>query len=412
MTTTTDPAPQLTSPLPAPGRRLGAVQLVAAVVDGVVLSSVVVHATVQLALAPTTTGRVLAAAAVVALLVAMPLGRLTDAIGPRRAAAWGGGLSSLALLGYALAGSGTWFAVAATLFVVAQAAAGSARQALAVAGVASSERLGVRATMHTLLNAGLGAGTVLGAVLVATASDPGVRGAYGVAAAVSLLAAVTVLGVPDAHDVGPSRRLDDGGLLLVLRDRRFATGAALASVVQLTMPILSVLLPVWVLGHTTAPTWAAGMALALNTVLVIAAQRSWTTRLVDARGTVRSAVLAAGAFVTAGVLLALTAAIETPVDAAAAVAVAVAVLTAGEVAGGAATWAVALGDVPAAAEGRYQSAFSMSATVARVLGPLLALPLVLDAAPVGWVVLAVLMAAACLAVAQMATRSTDERTDR
>lgn len=378
------------------GRWLAAVQLVAAAVDGLALSSIAVHATVQLAIDPTTTGRVLALAAAVALVAALPLGRLIDRIGLRAGAAWGGVLSATALATYGLADSLVVFTIAATLFVVAQAASGSARHALAVAGVSPAERLRTRATMHTLLNAGLGVGTMLGAVLVATDSDAAFRTAYGFAAAVSLVGALAVLRLPTAYVASRS----DTGLLLVLRDRRFTVATALAVVVQLTMPILSVLLPIWIVVRTSAPAWTAGVALAINTVIVIAGQRWWAGRLVDARSTARSAVLAAGTFAVSGVLLAATTGIDSA-SAAAVVVLAVAVLTVGEVSGGAATWAVALAHVPPSAEGRYQSAFSMSASAARIVGPLLALPVVLHAGPVGWIILTIIMATAGLAIAHM-----------
>jgi hypothetical protein len=42
----------------------------------------------------------------------------------------------------------------------------------------------------------------------------------------------------------------------------------------------------------------------------------------------------------------------------------------------------------------------MSASGARVLGPLIALPMVLRAGPSGWVLLTVVMSAACVAVAR------------
>lgn len=376
---------------------LGMVQFAAATVDGLVLSSIAVHALLRLRLSAGTVGIVLAVAAAVALVTAPLLGAVADRVGLRRAGAGYAALSATALAGYAATRSLAGFAAAAVVFVTAQAASGSIRHALAVAGVQGGDRTWLRASMHTALNAGFGCGTVLGVAVLASASDAVFATAYGVGAALCLVTAGATLRlrVP-ATPRRPERALQ---LWVALRDRRFADAVILACVVQLTMPILSLLLPFWVL-RSAAPVWTAGLALAVNTVLVIAVQRAWAARLVDARTTARSACIAATAMVTAGLLLAALPHADSPVTAVTVVVVAVVALTAGEVGGGAAVWQVALQHVDPAAEGRYQSAFSMSASAARVLGPLVALPLILHAEAWGWVLLTLGMSAACVAVAR------------
>lgn len=379
-----------------------ALQLLAAVVDGMALSTIVLHVTEHLGLAPATTGLVLSAAAAVALVVAGPLGAVADRVGLRRAGAVASLGSAVALLGYAAAGSLLGYAASAVAFVVAQAVSGAVRQALAVAGAPAGERLRIRATMHTLLNVGLGAGTVVGAVLAALGSSEAFRASYAAAGLLSIAAAVATLRLRGI-DEGRASVAPPSGLALVLRDHRFVAATALASVVQLTMPVLSVLLPIWVLRHTAAPAWAAGAALALNTALVIATQRSWSARLATSADVVRSARTAAGALLVAGVLFTASGSAGSPTAAIAYVALAVVSLTIGEVAGGAATWAVALSDVPDEAEGRFQSVFSMASSGARIVGPAVALPLVVSQPGVGWLALGLVMAAACLGVARLAT---------
>jgi len=120
--------------------------------------------------------------------------------------------------------------------------------------------------MHTALNAGFGCGTVLGVAVLATAADAVFSTAYALGALLCLITARATLRLraPDMAAQQP-RAL---GPWVALRDRPFAGAVALACLVQLTMPILSLLLPVWVL-RSAAPTWTAGLALAVNTVLVI-----------------------------------------------------------------------------------------------------------------------------------------------
>ena len=385
-------------------RGLGLVQFAGAAVDGLVLSSVTVHALVRLHVSAGTVGIVLATAAMVAIVTAPLAGTIADRIGLPRAGAWYATLSAAALVTYAATRSLTGFAVAAVVFVTAQAASGSIRNAIAVAGVKGADRTRLRASMHTVLNAGFGCGTVLGVVVLANAADAVFSTAYAFGAVLSLITAGATLRLP-ARDLS-GRRPRNPSMWIALRDRPFAGTVALACLVQLTMPILSLLLPFWVL-RSAAPAWTAGVALAVNAVLVISLQRGWAARLVDARTTALSALIAAGAMVTAGLILAALPRTDSPTVAVALVIAAVVVLTAGEVSGGAAVWQVALQHVDVSAEGRYQSAFSMSASGARVLGPLLALPLVLHAGSGGWVLLALAMGVACLLVARRSLTSTN-----
>lgn len=377
------------------------VALCGALVDGLALSTVVLHATTHLGMTSASVGAILAAAGVAALISAAPLGALADRVGLRTAALVYGLGTAAALAGYAAADSLLEYGSAAICFAVSQAAAGSVRHALAVTGARPALRLGIRASMHTLVNIGVGLGTVVGGVVAVVGSDAAFRGAYTIAAAIAVLTAAAILLLPmpttPHHSPGSPR-----GVLAALRDRRFAITTVLASAVQLTMPLLSVLIPVWVLTNTQAPAWVPSCALAVNTALVIGGQKLWAARVITPGAAAWSARIAAATLLISCALFAVPAAELAPASVTGLVMVAVTFLTVGEIAGGTATWFVALGDVPADAEGRYQAAFSMSSSAARIVGPGLALPLVTGVAVGGWIVLGALMAAACLGVAALA----------
>src|SRR6185436_7701285 len=171
---------------------------------------------------------------------------------------------------------------------------------------------------------------------------------------------------------------------IALRDHRFAVATFLATIVQLTMPVLTLLLPIWVLFYTDGPRWVPGAALALNTAIVIGMQTPWAARVVTPVAAARSADLAALALLAACTLMGAAAIDLGPTFAG--------VVTVGAVAGGAATWFVALRDVPPAAEGQYQSAFTMSTSTARIIGSAVALPLMTGVAFGGWIILGAAMA--------------------
>lgn len=168
------------------------------------------------------------------------------------------------------------------------------------------------------------------------------------------------------------------------------------------MPVLAVILPLWLIHRTAAPVWLPGAALAVNTTLVIAFQRPTAARVATPRATSRAAVAAAVGLAVAGMLLADSSVWTSPGVVVAIVLAGIGALTLGEVCGGIATWRVALDDVPAEAEGRYQAAFAMSTGLARIAGPALALPLVMTLGSAGWLVLTIVMALACLGIAGLA----------
>src|SRR5262249_54561165 len=138
--------------------------------------------------------------------------------------------------------------------------------------------------------------------------------------------------------------------LIALRDRRFTTICALATIVLLSMPILVVLLPLWITDRLHAPTWVAPVTFGLNTLIVICVQTRYTARIRDDAHAGRSLRLGAltlfagcalfGAAATAPVVLLLAGTV---------------VLTVGEIAAGAGMWHLAFTRIPATAPGQYQA---------------------------------------------------------
>lgn len=391
------------------------IQFATSAIEGFVLSTVVLHATLALGIAPTAIGVVLAGAAGAAMISAVPLGALIDRLGVGRAAALLALISALGLVGCACAESLPGLAAAAVVFGIGQSMSAAARQALAVAHISPEDRLTIRATMHMLLNAGIGVGTAIGAAAVAFGPGAATRIGYGAGAAALVVTALMLRGEDRRQSQTARRRggeprpdrprtVERPGIMVALRDRRFATALVLATVVQLTMPVLSVILPVWVVIHTGAPIWLAAVVLTVNTSLVIVGQRRWASRLTTVSSTVRTAVAAAAALGTAAVLFAVSDALPTPGAFSAAVVTGAVALTIGEVGAGLAIWRVALDEVPAAAEGRYQAAYSMSTSAARIIGPACVLPLILAFGGIAWVEVGAALSAGALGIAWLAGR--------
>src|SRR5438067_2329107 len=86
-------------------------------------------------------------------------------------------------------------------------------------------------------------------------------------AAVSFLASAGVLlRLPSVPGVD---HVQGEPALAVLRDRPYALVSFLNMIMLLYMPMLSLILPLWIVQHTHAPRWMVAALLVLNTVAVV-----------------------------------------------------------------------------------------------------------------------------------------------
>jgi MFS family permease len=371
------------------------IQGISSVADGAVLTTVVIYFSHVIGISGESVGLVLAASAVTSLALAAPLGRTADRIGLRNAAVAYTLALAAALAAYTVAHTLWAYAAAAIVFGVARSGIASTIQAIVARATAPEQRVSARARLHTLLNAGFGIGSVIGAAALAVGRPGFFAALYAVSAAASAVCAgmFSRLGVTPTPSTERCRTYRSA-----MRDRRLLTVTGLTAVLLLTIPILSVLLPLWLMNRTAAPTWVAAAAFGLNTVLVFLLQSPWSARIRTDADASRSALVAGSALAVACLLFALMP-FGGAIRAAALALVGVAVLTLGEVAAGPAAWHLALRDTPAYQQGEYQAVFGMGYSVARIVGPLIALPLVTGLGSAGWVVVAAAMLSASFGLA-------------
>ena len=390
-------------------RRIAASQLIGSTVDGIALSTAVLYFSIHVGIAATTIGFVLALGAGLALATSVPIGMLADAIGLRTAGIALSGIAALALVFYALADGLPLYVAGACCFLVAQSALNAIRQALVAAATEPTQRIRARAVVYTLMNAGLGLGTVIGVGVLALDSPSVTVGVFYAGAALALVAGVMFATLPrPAREPSVAAARRPG--VVALRDRRFMIATGLSAVLGLNMPVLTVLLPLWITTRTGAPEWIAAVAFGLNTLLVLLFQTRTSARLNDDRMAARFARIAAVAFPLACILVGV-AALTPAIASAVIVLLAIVSLTAGEILGGLATWHLAFRDTPAEVQGQYQGTFAMASSLARILGPLLALPLVLALGLGGWAVLGAVFAAACVGLVLLAGHGLSVRSE-
>jgi hypothetical protein len=382
-------------------RRVYLAQGLGSTIEGIGLSTAILYFSGHVGLSAEAIGVVLTFATTVALLLVMPIGVLADRIGLKRAAVGLGTLVAVAFVVYALARSVWVYAVGATLFMVTQAGLGVVRQAIVADNVDAGARVRARAIMQTLINAGIGLGTVAGALAALSASDVPFLAAFAIATALALGCAGILASLPLRSQSDSVPRQRPG--LIALRDRRFTGICALAAIVLLTIPVISVLLPLWITQRVHAPNWMAPITMALNTLLVICIQTRWTARISSDARAGRSLAIGATSLLAGCALIG--AADVIPTHAIATLLTGTLLLTVGEITAGAGMWQLAFSRIPTTAPGQYQAVYGMSSSAARVLGPLAALPLILAAGAAGWLILGLLIATASTTLSWLALRA-------
>lgn len=159
--------------------------------------------------------------------------------------------------------------------------------------VDGTDRDRMQALQRSLGNAGLGAGTLIASLLIATAGDAGYLFAAYLNAASFIIAALLALRTPVS--VAPAAKnpaAPGGSYRMVARDRPFLTLILANLLVALGYTSLTVLLPIYAVGWLDMPQGLTGVAFLVNTVLCATlgvpvaalARRRFTTRSRAAAG--------------------------------------------------------------------------------------------------------------------------------
>jgi MFS family permease len=335
-------------------------------------------------------------------LASTPIGHLADRVGLRRSAVLLSLATATALVLASRSDGPGPFLVTIAGYAVSQSALAAVRQALLVSVVPSTRRVVVRARLHAVVNAGMGAGAALGGVALLVGTPTAYRAVFLFDAATFLVSAALLTrlpapsprtsGAPTAGAGARRFRLD------VLRDRRYLAAAGLNAVLYLYMPMLSVALPLYVAARTAAPTWAIAPVFVVNTVGVLLLQ-------VRAARPVITLATAAKSLRRAGVVLLLSclvfgaaATTGTPRAALLVLITGAALQVVGEVLLAAGSWHVGFALADEARPGQWQGLYSSGLQLARSVGPLLLTALLVTWSGPGWPVLGLVFALAGLAL--------------
>lgn len=332
------------------------------------------------------------------VLASVPAGRLSEGSRSRTTAATSVMVQGVAVVGYVAVGSFPALILAACFVGLFEASSNASRGSLVAGLVDGNDRVLVRAKLRAVTNGGSSVGAALGALVLA-ANRPGIWNLSIVVCGVCFIAG----GLCIARVSAPAAvvRPADARVWAVLHDRKFIYLAALNVILSMNLGILTVALPVWIASAVSAPAWAYGALIVLNTVLVVLFQVRASKPVKDIASGGR-AMRNAGLYL-AGCCVIFSAAGHVPRWWALVILVVGGVVHAvGEMVYSAGSWALSYDMAPAHAHGQYQGAFAMSTQLGSAITPAVTTSLIVGLGFPGWWIVGALMLLAGVACIPLA----------
>jgi len=353
---------------------------------------------------PTQVGTALAIGGVVSLFARVPLGRLSDRLGHRRALIAVHVIRGLAFPLYLVVHGFAAFLALSVFVLVIDGWESPVRKVVLYAFAPPADRVRIAAYNRSVYNLAFAGGSLLAAL--ALAGDR--LGLYLVVAgnAGSFLAAAGFAGRLPAELRLPPPPTGPGPV----SPRRYAMVGLVLGSLFLCTSLLSIGIPLLVLADFASHRWLIGLAMALNTATAVSLQVRLARGCDTVAGSVRAGV--AGGFVLAASCLLLFLSDSTPAAGGIALLLAgVVALSIGELSASAATWGLGLMLRRHDLSAHNQSVWSMYISLPQLLGPMVVAWSLHALHGAGWLAIGALLAAAALALGPVAL-AVHERIER
>jgi MFS transporter len=383
------------------GLQLAVMALVTAIGTGGFLSISVVFVTRIVGLSAGVLGIGLTVSAAISLGTAVPIGILADRIGPKRVQVGISVWRCACFVAYPFI-QNIWqfFAVVCLLGLVEKSAA-PMEQALVGRAVPTAERVRVLAALRSMRNVGFTLGAGLGSLGLLIDSRAGYAAILLANATTFAICAVLAARLPVRNATAGSLRRRYS--VAVLRDRPFLAFTGVNAVLATHMTLLSIGLPLWIVGRTSVPHVVIAVLLAINTVLAVVFQVTASRGTDTITGSGRALRLGGSALAVCCLLVIVVPHVSTGV-AVAVLVVAMVALTAGELLQGAGgsggSYLLAL----PGQEGVYHSVYWLNVSLQQIAAPIV-VTTVVGVGGGGWVALAAVLGAAGLAAPGIARRA-------
>lgn len=355
--------------------------------DGLYIAGSALFFTRGLGLPVSKVGLGLTLAGIVGLTAGIPLGRLADRRGPREVLIAIQIVQALAIGSYVLVGHSLWlFIPVATVVIAGMQGADAAKGAL-VGRLSSRDPVTLRASLQSVSNIGISAGTVLAGFALASGTHLAYQSLMLGDAASFLGAALLLLAIPRLAASRPAPTARARPRWLALRDRPYLALTAANCVMSVQYFVLAFAMPLWVIGHTKAPRWLISPMLLTNTALIVMLQ-VWFSRSAKTPTGGSRAVRRAG--LVLGVAMVLYS-VASGVGETAAVIIllgAVVAHTVGELLQSAGTFGISYGLASEATLGEYLGVYGLGFGACRAVAPGVLAATCLAHGSIGWMALA------------------------
>ncbi|MFF5405564.1 MFS transporter [Streptomyces misionensis] len=347
-----------------PSRTLATASFVNMVGSGVFMLSAALFYTRSVGLSLAQVGLGLGIGGLVGLLSGIPVGRLADRRGPREVYRLTLIVQAAAMAAMVLVHSFWLFVLVVCLTELAGSASSAARGPL-VRGLGGEKPVEFRAYLRAVVNVAASVGAGLAALVVQWDT----HAAYVCLVLGNALSFVaTAVIVSRLPSLPPVPAPPGTGRWIALKDYPYMMVTALDGVMSLQGDVQIFALPLWIVGHTSAPRWFVGTSALASTFMVVALQVR-ASRGVDSNASAARAWRRSGwAFLTGMSLIGLAAGVPAWL-AGTLIVVGVGVHTIGEILQSVGSFELRYNLAPAHAQGQYSGVFGFGRGVAGVAAP-------------------------------------------
>lgn len=348
---------------------------------------------------PVRAGFLLTIGAVAAFLLVVPVGALGDRIGTRRVLLGLHMVRCVAYLALLLRPPEILVAVVLMVTVTGERAATPMLQAL-VGDVDDADRVGTMARVRMLQNVGFSLGALAASAGLLVESNAGLGWVIVLNAVTFAVAGAVVTRAPTGYREPRSSRTKR---TYFLRDGRFATATVVSAVLGMHAQLLTIVFPLWIVTHTSVPSWCVPLVLTVNASLVVLLQVRMSRNTDSVSGAGR-ALAQAGLMLAAALALIPLSSSPSLWGSLPILLVALVAQTGAEVRHQAGAWGISYALAPADRRGVYLSFFSTGNIVRHAVAPVLFTALVADGSTWGWWVTAAVVAVLGIATYRLTLR--------
>lgn len=363
--------------------------------SGALVTTFALFFTRHVGLRPSQVGLALSIGAFVGMFTQVPAGHLGDVRGPREVLQVLTILTGLGSLGLLFARE-LWALIAVMAFALGvEAGANAVRNGYTARIATGGQGVLFKAYLRAVTNVAIAFGALLGGLALTIDKTWAYLAVFALDAVCSITTGLLYSRLP-ALAPAPARA-EGEPRLGVLRDAPYVVVTALSGIVAMHFIVMELGIPLWISGHTHAPTSMVAVLLVLNTVAVALFQVRLAGGADDVTSSART-VLIGGLWIAIGFAVISLSDGPGRVTAIGLLVLGASVHVVGEMISSGGQWGVSMGLAPVERQGQYQGFAGLGFGLANVVAPTLITLLCIEWGRPGWFVMGALVLGAAAAL--------------